>query len=38
VLRQWLLLSNLPVEVSVERAALWYYWRWRVERYFKLLK
>src|SRR5262249_17000979 len=38
VLAQWLLLSNLPAEVSAEQVALWYYWRWRLESYFKLLK
>jgi hypothetical protein len=38
VLAQWLLMSNLPAEISAERVALWYYWRWRLESYFKLLK
>lgn len=38
VLAQWLLLSNLPAEVPAEQVALWYYWRWRIESYFKLLK
>jgi hypothetical protein len=38
VLAQWLLLSNVPAEVSAEQVALWYYWRWLVETYFKLLK
>lgn len=37
-LATWLLLTNLPEEVPAERVALWYYWRWRVESYFKLLK
>ena len=27
-----------PAVVSSERLALWYYWRWRIESYFKLLK
>jgi hypothetical protein len=35
---QWCLLSNVPAEVSAELLALWYYWRWRIESYFKLLK
>jgi hypothetical protein len=35
---QWCLLSNVPAEVSAELVALWYYWRWRIESYFKLLK
>ncbi|WP_420235504.1 transposase [Pseudomonas sp. ABY48] len=38
VLAQWYLLSNLEQEVAGERLALWYYWRWRIESYFKLLK
>jgi hypothetical protein len=38
VLAQWLLMTNLSAEVSAELVALWYYWRWRVESYFKLLK
>jgi hypothetical protein len=35
---RWLLLSNLPSEVSASEQALWYYWRWRIESYHKLLK
>jgi hypothetical protein len=38
MLAQWLLMTNVPAEVSAERVALWYYWRWLVETYFKLLK
>src|SRR5262249_18075211 len=34
----WHLLTNLPGEVDAATAALWYYWRWRIESYFKLLK
>lgn len=37
LLAQWLLWTNLA-EVSAETIALWYYWRWRIESYFKLLK
>jgi hypothetical protein len=37
-LAEWLLLSDLPAGVSAATAALWYYWRWRIESYFKLLK
>jgi len=37
VLAQWLLLSNVT-EVAAGRLALWYYWRWRIESFFKLLK
>jgi hypothetical protein len=38
LLAEWYLLSNLEHEVASERLALWYYWRWRIESYFKLLK
>lgn len=38
VAARWCLLSNLPAELQAETLVLWYYWRWRVESYFKLLK
>jgi hypothetical protein len=38
VLAVWLLLTNVPAEVPAATVALWYYWRWRVESFFKLLK
>ena len=38
VLASWLLLTNLPEKVPAERIALWYYWRWHIESYYKLLK
>jgi IS4 transposase len=38
VLAQWLLLSNLEEQVSAATLALWYYWRWRIASFFKLLK
>jgi hypothetical protein len=38
VLAQWLLLSNVPARVDAGCLALWYYWRWRIESFFKLLK
>jgi hypothetical protein len=38
LLARWLLLSNLPQEVKAQTIALWYYWRWRIESYHKLLK
>lgn len=42
VLATWLLLTNLPAQgegsVAAATAALWYYWRWRIESYHKLLK
>jgi hypothetical protein len=34
----WYLLTNLAAEVDTATVALWYYWRWRVESLFKLLK
>jgi hypothetical protein len=38
VLERWYLLTNVPAAVGAATVALWYYWRWRVESYFKLLK
>jgi hypothetical protein len=38
ILAYWFLLTNLPAKVSAATIALWYYWRWRTESYFKLLK
>ena len=38
VLATWLLLTNLPPQVDAATVALWYYWRWRIEGYHKLLK
>ena len=38
VLAVWYLLSNVPAEVDAATIALWYYWRWSIESYFKLLK
>ena len=40
VLARWLLLTNLPASAEADAAtvARWYYWRWRVENYHKLLK
>lgn len=38
VVAEWLLLSNLPESVSAERIVEFYYWRWRIESFFKLLK
>lgn len=34
----WFLLTNLEPTVDAATIALWYYWRWRVETFFKLLK
>jgi hypothetical protein len=38
VVATWYLLSNVPTEITTADVALWYYWRWRIESYFKLLK
>jgi len=39
VLAQWTLLCNVfDVSISSYQIALWYYWRWLIETYFKLLK
>jgi hypothetical protein len=38
VLARWQLLTNVPAAVDAATVALWYYWRWQVESYFKLLK
>lgn len=38
VLAQWYLLADVPDEVPAQTLALWYYYRWRIESYFKLLK
>ena len=39
VLAEWYLLSNVPVGwADAAKLALCYYWRWRIESYFKLLK
>ena len=38
VLATWFLLTNLPETIDAATIALWYYWRWNIESYFKLLK
>ena len=38
LLATWLLVTNLPEIVPAQRVALGYYWWWRVESYFQLLK
>src|SRR5262249_14134879 len=39
VLAEWMLLTNVPAsEMPATGIALWYYWRWRIESFFKLLK
>jgi len=38
VLSTWYLLTNVPAEVPTEQIALWYYYRWNIESFFRLLK
>jgi hypothetical protein len=43
VLAEWLLWTNVPggehpKGVPAEQIAQWYYWRWKIESFFKLLK
>ena len=38
VVAQWILLTNVSNSVSAEKVATWYYYRWKIESYFKLLK
>jgi hypothetical protein len=38
LLATWLLLTNVPGTVGAEQIALWYYWRWQIESFFKLMK
>ena len=37
VLAEWLLMSNI-MDMDASTLALWYYWRWQIECFFKLLK
>lgn len=38
LLATWYLLTNAPPEVDASTIALWYYWRWNIEQFFKLSK
>ena len=38
VLAHWLLLTNAPQPITAEHLARCYYWRWRIESFFQLLK
>ena len=39
IVAQWMLLTNVfDEQVSAYQIALWYYWRWLIETFFKLLK
>jgi hypothetical protein len=38
LLATWFLFTNAPTTVDAATIALWYYWRWNIEAFFKLLK
>jgi len=38
LLSTWYVLSNVPLDVTGSQIALWYYYRWDIESYFKLMK
>lgn len=38
ILAQWFLLTNAPESIAAAHLARCYYWRWRIESFFKLLK
>jgi hypothetical protein len=38
ILAEWYLLTNVGPDVNKVTIADWYYWRWRIESYHKLLK
>jgi len=38
IVATWLILSNLKENIDDKTIALWYYYRWKIESYFKLLK
>jgi hypothetical protein len=37
LLAEWLLITNV-IAVEASEVTLWYYWRWQIESFFKLLK
>jgi len=39
IVAEWMLLTNVPAEeADAAVVGQWYYWRWRIESFFKLLK
>jgi hypothetical protein len=38
VLAEWLLLTTVPAAVCADLIATWYYWRWKIETFHKLIK
>ena len=35
---RWTLLTNVEDDISGDEVAQWYYWRWNIESFFKLIK
>ena len=35
---RWILLTNVGSDISSEEVGNWYYWRWNIESFFKLIK
>lgn len=35
---RWCLLNNVAIDIDTAELSTWYYWRWTIECYFKLLK
>ena len=38
IVARWCLLSNVAMDIDTAELSTWYYWRWTIECYFKLLK
>ena len=39
IVAEWMLLTNVPKDqADAAQVGKWYYWRWRIESFFKLLK
>ena len=38
IIARWSLISNVSSEIDAVELTTWYYWRWTIECYFKLLK
>jgi hypothetical protein len=39
IIAEWMLLTNVPADqADAAEIGKWYYWRWRIESFFKLLK
>ncbi|MCC8420405.1 MULTISPECIES: hypothetical protein [Photorhabdus] len=38
MLARWTLLTHVGAEIPCDEIARWYYWRWNIESFFKLIK